>query len=75
MVDTSLLNNPDLLSNKTELDLLTNVLQNPATDMISKLMQRSMLTATGFAPFYYQAYMNAYLYNVNPNIDVLRSRT
>lgn len=73
-IDTSELQNNELMSQKTTLNLLNHVINNPASDMITKVMQRTVLTATGFAPFYYHSYTNSYLYQVNPNINTLQSR-
>jgi len=73
-IDISQLNNKHLISNKTELNLLNHVINNPAGDMLTKVMQRTVLTATGFAPFYYHAYKDSYLYQENPNINQLKTR-
>lgn len=73
-IDTSQLNNKELLSDKIELNLLNHVINNPASDMLTKVMQRTVLTATGFAPFYYHAYKDSFLYQVNPNINQLKTR-
>lgn len=73
-VNTSELNNSNHFSDIIELDLLESLLNNPVGDTLTLLMQRSVLTATGFKPFNYHAYLDRYLYGLYPNIETLKNR-
>lgn len=76
IVDTSELNENMKISAKTELNLLNYLINNKTgDDLIATIAQRLVLTAIGFSPFHYHAYTEKYLYQINPNIDILKARS
>lgn len=74
-VNVDELNANENWSEPIELDLLSHILTSSSGDMITKLMQRSVLSATGFSSFNYYSYKNKYLYKANPDFELLKKRS
>ena len=74
-VNVDELNANENWSELIELDLLSHILTSSSGDTITKLMQRSVLSATGFSSFNYYSYKNKYLYKANPDFELLKKRS